>query len=78
MINTGVDNGKKLVSNMATGYYLNDDEYSLPAYPINENTLHHTWIDEEYTFTKDEDGQVYLWGIRKKNNTFKAEIKNGK
>lgn len=45
-----------------------DDEYILPAYPINENTLHHTWIDEEYTFTKDDDGKVYLWGIKKKNS----------
>jgi CubicO group peptidase (beta-lactamase class C family) len=41
-----------------------DDEYILPAYPISENVLHHTWIDEEYTFTKDEDGQLYLWGIK--------------
>ncbi|MGH4124124.1 MAG: serine hydrolase domain-containing protein [Clostridium sp.] len=43
-----------------------DDEYILPTYPISENVLHHTWIDEEYTFTKDDDGQVYLWGIKKK------------
>lgn len=43
-----------------------DDEYTLPVYPISEDTLHHTWIDEEYTFTKDDDGQLYLWGNRKK------------
>lgn len=43
-----------------------DDEYILPVYPISENVLHHTWIDEEYTFTKDDEGQLYLWGIKKK------------
>ena len=43
-----------------------DDEYTLPTYPISENALHHTWIDEEYTFTKDGDGKVSLWGIKKK------------
>jgi CubicO group peptidase (beta-lactamase class C family) len=43
-----------------------DDEYILPVYPVNENTLHHTWIDEEYTFTKNDDGQLFLWGIMKK------------
>jgi CubicO group peptidase (beta-lactamase class C family) len=43
-----------------------DDEYVLPVYPISENVLHHTWIDEEYTFTKDDEGQLYLWGIKKK------------
>ena len=43
-----------------------DDEYILPTYPISNDTLHHTWIDEEYTFTKDDEGQLYLWGIKKK------------
>jgi CubicO group peptidase (beta-lactamase class C family) len=43
-----------------------DDEYILPVYPIGENVLHHTWIDEEYTFTKDDEGQLCLWGIKKK------------
>lgn len=43
-----------------------DDEYVLPTYPISENTLHHTWIDEEYTFTKDDHGQISLWGVKKK------------
>lgn len=43
-----------------------DDECILPTYPISKNALHHTWIDEEYTFTKDNDGQLYLWGIKKK------------
>jgi CubicO group peptidase (beta-lactamase class C family) len=45
-----------------------DDEYILPAYPISENVLHHTWIDEEYTFTKDEEGQLYLWGIKQQKS----------
>lgn len=43
-----------------------DDEYTLPVYPISEDILHHTWIDEEYTFTKDDEGQLYLWGNRKR------------
>lgn len=43
-----------------------DEEYSLPVYPVNENTFQHTWIDEEYSFTKDDDGQLYLWGVKKK------------
>ena len=43
-----------------------DDEFILPTYPISENVLHHTWIDEEYTFTKNDEGKVYLWGIEKK------------
>jgi len=43
-----------------------DDEYILPTYPIGENVLHHRWIDEDYTITKDENGQLYLWGIKKK------------
>ncbi|WP_138207636.1 serine hydrolase domain-containing protein [Haloimpatiens lingqiaonensis] len=46
-----------------------DDEYALPVYPISENVLHHTWIDEDYTFTKDDEGQVYLWGIKKSMGT---------
>lgn len=42
-----------------------DDEYVLPVYPISENVFHHTWIDEEYAFTKDEEGALYLWGVKK-------------
>jgi CubicO group peptidase (beta-lactamase class C family) len=43
-----------------------DDEYTLPVYPVSENVFHHAWIDEDYSFTKDEDGQLYLWGVKKK------------
>lgn len=43
-----------------------DDEYILPTYPTCENVLQHTWIDEDYTFTKDEQGSIYLWGIKKR------------
>lgn len=43
-----------------------DDEYILPVYLISENVFHHTWIDEEYEFTKDENGQLSLWGLKKK------------
>jgi CubicO group peptidase (beta-lactamase class C family) len=44
-----------------------NDEYVLPAYPISEDTFHHTWIDEDYTITKDDDGQKSLWGVKKKH-----------
>lgn len=43
-----------------------DDEYNLPVYPISKNLLHHRWVDEEYSYTRDADGQLYLWGLRKK------------
>lgn len=43
-----------------------NDETVLSAYPVSENTFHHTWIDEEYTINKDENGQLSLWGVRKK------------
>jgi CubicO group peptidase (beta-lactamase class C family) len=43
-----------------------DDEYTFPVYPVSENVFHHAWIDEDYSFTKDEDGQLYLWGVKKK------------
>lgn len=42
------------------------DEYVLPIYPINEHAFHHTWIDEDYEVTMDDNGQLSLWGIRKK------------
>jgi CubicO group peptidase (beta-lactamase class C family) len=45
-----------------------DDEYWLPMYPTAENIFHHRWIDEEYSFTKDEEGSLYFWGIKKKTN----------
>lgn len=43
-----------------------DNEYVLPVYPAGENVFHHTWIDEDYTITKDENGDLFLWGIKKK------------
>lgn len=47
-------------------YLIINDEYTFPVYPISENVLHHTWIDEQYTLTKDDNGELYLWGIKKK------------
>lgn len=43
-----------------------DDDYIWPVYPISENVLHHGWIDESYDITKDDEGQLYLWGVKKK------------
>jgi CubicO group peptidase (beta-lactamase class C family) len=47
-------------------FFTIDEEYILPMYPITESVFHHTWIDEEYSFTKDEEGDLYFWGIKKK------------
>lgn len=46
-----------------------NNEFILPVYPISESVLHHTWIDEEYSFTNDDNGDVYLWGMKKKKIT---------
>ncbi|MPM78629.1 hypothetical protein SDC9_125640 [bioreactor metagenome] len=38
----------------------------MPIYPISESTFHHTWVDQEYIFEKDEKGEIYFDGIKKK------------
>jgi len=47
-------------------YIIINDEYILPVYPTSENILQHMWIDEQYTLTKDDNGELHLWGIKKK------------
>lgn len=44
-----------------------DEEFALPVYPIGENEFHHTWIDESYEITKDDEGQLCIWGVKKNN-----------
>ncbi|WP_312104577.1 serine hydrolase domain-containing protein [Lachnoclostridium sp.] len=46
-------------------FFILDDEYMIPMYPISETKFHHTWIDESYTFNKDENGEMYFWGAKK-------------
>ncbi|WP_346939789.1 serine hydrolase domain-containing protein [uncultured Clostridium sp.] len=48
-------------------FFVIDDEYIIPMYPISETEFHHTWIDESYTFSKDENGDLYFWGAKKQD-----------
>ena len=43
-----------------------DDEFVFPVYPISENVLHHTCIDEAYPVIKDDDGQLSIWDSKKR------------
>lgn len=46
-------------------YFIQEDKWIMPIYPISENTFHHTWIDREYTFQKNNKGEFYFCGIKK-------------
>ncbi len=46
-------------------FFVIDDEYVIPMFPISENRFHHSWIDESYVFSKDENGDLYFCGIKK-------------
>ncbi len=48
-------------------FFTIDDEYMLPFYPISETIFHHTWIDEQYEFGRNDNGKITLWGIEKSN-----------
>ncbi len=48
-------------------FFVIDDEYIIPMYPISETEFHHTWIDESYAFSKDENGDLYFWGAKKQD-----------
>lgn len=56
-IEVGKDNGKM--------FFVIDDEYVIPIFPISENNFHQTWIDESYTFSKDENGDIWFCGMKK-------------
>jgi CubicO group peptidase (beta-lactamase class C family) len=34
-------------------YFIQEDKWLMPIYPLSENCFHHTWIDKEYIFEKD-------------------------
>ncbi len=46
-------------------FFIIDDDYIIPMYPISETRFHHTWIDEEYQFERDSEGQLHFWGAKK-------------
>lgn len=46
-------------------YIIEDDRWTMPIYPISKNVFHHTWIDCEYIFEKDDNGDIYLDGVKK-------------
>lgn len=46
-------------------YFVIDDEYKIPIYPITDQVFHHTWIDEAYAFEKSPEGVHYFIGLKK-------------
>jgi len=46
-------------------YFIQQNKWIMPIYPISENTFHHEWIDEEYTIEKNDNGELTFDGIRK-------------
>jgi CubicO group peptidase (beta-lactamase class C family) len=46
-------------------YFIQEDKWIMPMYPISESTFHHTWIDREYTFERDDKKGLYFDGIKK-------------
>jgi CubicO group peptidase (beta-lactamase class C family) len=66
-IGTYKDNTEKLTVGQDNGkmFFVIDDEYIIPMFPISENQFHHTWIDESYRFSKDENGDHWFCGMKK-------------
>lgn len=56
-LDVGEDEGGK--------YFIIDDEYKIPIYPISNEAFHHTWIDEAYAFEKSPEGNLYFMGLKK-------------
>ncbi|MCM1992672.1 serine hydrolase domain-containing protein [Oceanirhabdus seepicola] len=48
-------------------YFIQQDKWVMPIYPISQNIFHHTWIDREYSFQKNNKGEIYFCGIKKVN-----------
>jgi CubicO group peptidase (beta-lactamase class C family) len=46
-------------------YFIQNNKWEMPIYPISEDIFHHTWIDKEYVFEKEDNGQLYFNGIKK-------------
>lgn len=51
-------NGEKM-------YFVIDDAYVIPIFPVSPSRFHHTWIDESYAFYKDENGNLCFSGAQK-------------
>jgi len=49
-------------------YFIQENKWIMPIYPTLESTFHHTLIDREYTFEKNDEGEIYFDGIKKKIN----------
>ena len=46
-------------------HFILDSKFILPVYPISDEALHHTWIDESYGLDRNDDGIPTLWGSKK-------------
>lgn len=46
-------------------YFIQENKWIMPIYPISENTFHHTWLDQEYIFEKNHKEELYFNGIKK-------------
>ncbi len=46
-------------------YFIQEGKWVMPIYPISKTTFHHTWIDREYTFEKNDKGELYFDEIKK-------------
>lgn len=49
-------------------YFIQENKWIMPIYRTSESTFHHTLIDREYTFEKNDEGEIYFDGIKKKIN----------
>lgn len=47
-------------------YFIEDDKWIMNMYPISKNKFHHTWIDREYSFEKDSEGQLYFEEVKRR------------
>ncbi|WP_233530900.1 DUF3471 domain-containing protein [Paenibacillus alkalitolerans] len=46
-------------------FFIFQDEYTIPFYPVSETLFHHTVIDREYEFERDSEGNILFLGIKK-------------
>jgi hypothetical protein len=55
----------EVIMNKKKSCFIQNNKWEMPIYPILENIFHHTWIDQKYTFEKDDNGQLYFDEIKK-------------
>lgn len=46
-------------------YFMIDEEYVIPIFPVSPTNFHNTWIDESYTFYKDDNDDLCFCGTKK-------------